>query len=61
MKVMNRLNSQTCGTWQAATKKTVLPFVHRTFDVGFEKAGAPAPVHLERIAIFLTLLWMFST
>lgn len=44
IKVMNRLNSQIYGTWQAANKRAVLPFVHRIFDVGFEKAGPPAPV-----------------
>lgn len=61
MKVMNRLNSQNCGIWQVANKRTVLPFIHRIFDVGFEKAGTPAPVHLQRIVIFLNLLWMFLT
>lgn len=54
MKVVNRLNSQISGTWQVASKRTVLPSVHRIFDVGFEKAGAPAPVHLQGLLFFST-------
>lgn len=61
MRGANRLNNQTCGAWQAASKMAVLPFINRISDVGYAKAGAPSPIPLQKIAIFLNPLWMCLT
>lgn len=54
MRGANRLKNYTCGTWQVASKVTVLPFINKVFDVGYAKLELLLQYISKRSLFFLT-------